>query len=256
MHRRSLLTRGFAVRGARGILVDELMPPLDGGALGGAPLPEPAHLSGERDRQARKRHKREAKLRRDAERPPDSFERFRILMELVSEGRQVVDLADHKARYALVIIGVLNAGVFFLMSRAHLVGDLPPAVKPWLLGFLIAYAFLTFVFVLHAVDCLRPRQLHYAKLLAGADGSKARDGRPGLMYWEAIAGYQLEAYQHAWGAARMEQINSEVVVIAHRLALLIRAKYAALGKLYFGLVMLVVLAAVLLALYAGFALAA
>jgi hypothetical protein len=177
-------------------------------------------------------------------------------MELISEGRQVVDLADHKARYALIIIGVLNAGVFFLLSRAHLVSDLPPAVKPWLMGFLIAYALLTFVFVLHAIDCLRPRRLHYAQLLTPAGGSAAHDARPGLMYWEAIARCELEAYQHAWGAARMEQINSEVVVIAHRLALLIRAKYAALGKLYIGLVVLVVLAAVLLALYAGFALTA
>jgi hypothetical protein len=54
----------------------------------------------------------------------------------------------------------------------------------------------------------------------------------------------------------MEQINCEAVVIAHRLALLIRAKYAALGKLYAGLVVLVVLAALLLALYTGFALTA
>jgi hypothetical protein len=257
------LDSGVAMTGAHGIqariapaAVDELIPTLDSGALGGAPLPEPAHLRGESDKQARKRHKREAKLHRDAERPPDSFERFRILMEMISEGRQVVDLADHKARYALVIIGVLNAGVFFLLSRAHLIRDVSPAVKPWLLGFLVAYAFLTFVFVLHAVDCLRPRHLHYAQLLSGAGRSTGHDVRPGLMYWEAIAGYDLEAYQHAWGAARMEQINSEVVVIAHRLALLIRAKYAALGRLYLGLVILVVLAAVLLTLYAGFALTA
>ena len=236
--------------------VDELIPVLDGGALGGAPLPEPAHLGGERNKQARKRHKREAKLRRDAERPPDSFERFRVLMELVSEGRQVVDLADHKARYALVIVGVLNAGVLFLLARGHLISDVPSGVEPWLIGFSIAYALLTFVFVLHAVDCLRPRQLHYAQLLSDAGRSAAHEVRPRLMYWEAIAGYELEAYQHAWGAARMEQINSEVVVIAHRLALLIRAKYAALGRLYLGLVILVVLAAVLLALYAGFTLTA
>jgi hypothetical protein len=225
-------------------------------ALGGAPLPEPAHLIGETDKQARKRHKLEAKRRRDSERPPDSFERFRILMELIGEGRQVVDLADHKARYALVIMGVLNAGVFFLMSRAHLITGVPLAVKPWLMVLLIGYAFLSFVFVLHAIDCLRPRQLHYAQLLSGAAASSAREMGHGLMYWEAITGYELHAYQHAWGTVRMEQINGEVVVIAHRLALLIRAKYAALGKLYIGLVVLVVLAAVLLALYSGFTLSA
>lgn len=229
--------------------VDELI-----ASLGGAPLPEPTPVAGESDKQARKRRKREAKVRRDSERPPDSFERFRILMEMIGEGRQVVDLADHKARYALVVMGVLNTGVFLLISRAHLIADLSHSVKPWLLGFLIVYAALSFVFVLHAIDCLRPRQLHYAQLLSSAAGPAARDARRGVMYWEAIAGYELEAYREAWGKVRMEQINCEVVVIAHRLALLIRAKYAALGKLYAGLVVLVVLAAILLAVYTGFAL--
>ena len=231
--------------------VDELI-----ATLGGAPLPEPTPVAGESDKQARKRRKREAKLRRDSERPPDSFERFRILMEMIGEGRQVVDLADHKARYALVVMGVLNAGVFFLTSRAHLIADVPQSVEPRLMGFLIAYAALSFVFVLHAIDCLRPRQLHYAQLLSSAAGPAAHGARRGVMYWEAIAGYELEAYRQAWGKVHMEQINSEVVVIAHRLALLIRAKYAALGKLYAGLVILVLLAGMLLALYAGFTLTA
>jgi hypothetical protein len=231
--------------------VDEMI-----AALGGALVPEPTAVDGESDKQARKRRKREAKLRREAERPPDSFERFRILMEMVSEGRQVVALADHKARYALVVMGVLNAGIFFLMSRAHLIVALPQSVKPWLIGSLIAYAALSFVFVLHAIDCLRPRQLHYAQLLSSAAGPPARGGQRGLMYWEAIAGYELEAYRHAWDTVHMDQINGEVVIIAHRLALLIRAKYGALGKLYAGLVVLVVLAGILLALYTAFALIA
>lgn len=214
----------------------------------------PTWVRDERDKQARKAHKREVRLRRELGRRPDSFERFRILMEMVSEGRQVVDLADHKARYALVIMGVLNAGVFFLMSRAHLIATLPQFVKPWLIGALIAYAVLSFVFVLHAIDCLRPRRLHYSQLLSSAAGPPARSVQRGLMYWEAIAGYELAVYQHEWDSVRMDQINGEVVVIAHRLAHLIREKYAALGRLYAGLVILVVLAGMLLALYTGFAL--
>lgn len=213
----------------------------------------PAWVGEESDKQARKAHKRETRFRRESERRPDSFERFRILMETVSEGRQVVDLADHKARYALVIMGVLNAGVFFLMSRAHLIAALPHSIKPWLIGALIAYVALSFVFVLHAIDCLRPRQLHYSQLLSSA-GPPARGVRRGLMYWEAIAGYELAVYRREWDSVRMDQINGEVVVIVHRLAHLIRAKYAALGRLYAGLVILVVLAGMLLALSTGFAL--
>lgn len=151
-------------------------------------------------------------------------------------------------------MGVLNAGIFFLMSRAHLIATLPQFVKPWLIGALIAYVALSFVFVLHAIDCLRPRQLHYSRLLSSTAGPPASGLRGGLMYWEAIAGYELSAYRHAWDSVRMDQINGEVVVIAHRLALVIRAKYAALGRLYAGLVILVVLAGMLLAVYTGFAL--
>jgi hypothetical protein len=214
-------------------------------ALGGAPLPQPIR-SDHNDKKARKQRKRELKLRRDAERPPDSFERWRILSELVNEGRQVVDLADHKARYALVVMGVLNAGVFFLMSRAHLFGGLPSAVKPWMIGFLLVYAALTFLFVWHAVDCLRPRQLHYADKMPGTPDRHATHTPRGLLYWEAIATYDLESYQRAWSGARMEELNAEVVLIAHYLARLIRSKYVALGRLYVGLAALIALAGVLL----------
>ena len=221
-------------------------------ALGGVPLPEPGPPSDEHEKRARRQRKREAKRRRDAERPPRSFERFRIVSELVSEGRQVVDLADHKARYALVVMGVLNAGVFFLMSRSHLFGNLSPGVKPWLMGFMIVYAALTFLFVYHAVDCLRPRQLRYSDSVV-RDGSAGAGHAPrGLLYWETIAGYGLDAYRRAWSEARMEQLNAEAVIIAHHEARLIRAKYVALGRLYAGLATLVVLAGILLAVFPAF----
>jgi hypothetical protein len=226
------------------------------GALGGAPAPEPTPAASEGEKAARKRRKREERLLRDAQRPPRSLERWRILMDVVDEGRRVVDLADHKARYALVVMGALNAGVFLILSRAHLLPGLSPTVKPWLIGFLIIYAGLSFLFVYHAVDCLRPRQMRDTGLLADADGSAAsgRHGPLGLLYWETTAGFELEAYQQAWSAARMEQLNAELVLVNHHLARLIRSKYRALGRLYWGLAVLVILAAVQLILYAGFAL--
>ena len=219
--------------------------------LGGAPLPQP--ITGDHDnKKARKQRKRELKLRADAERPPDSFERWRVLSELVNEGRRVVDLADHKARYALVVMGVLNAGAFFFMSRTHPFGTMPPAAKPWVIGFLVIYAALTFLFVWHAVDCLRPRRLRYAENGGGTPDRRDAQGPRGLLYWEAIVTYDLESYQRAWSGARMEQLNAEVVVIAHHLARLIRVKYVALGRLYAGLAALIALAAVLFAMFTLF----
>jgi hypothetical protein len=193
--------------------------------LGGAPLPAADSALGEHDKQARKRRKREAKQRRDAERPPESFERFRVLSELVDEGRQVIELADHRARYALVAMSMLNTGVILVISRTHLLGDLPPMARPWLIGAIGVYCALTFIFVYYTVDCLRPRPLHYGELLG--DGVGGGQGPRGILYWEAISDYDLDAYRQAWGEVRMEQLNAEVVIIAHSLARVIRAKYLA-----------------------------
>jgi len=202
------------------------------------------------EKATRKRLKREAKVRRDAERPPGSLERWRILMDVVDEGRRVVELADHKARYALVVMGALNAGVFLILSRAHLISELPSSLKPWLIGVLIVYAGLSCLYVYHAIDCLRPRRLQDSGLLARSGRMRPR----GLLYWESIATYELEAYQNAWDSARMDQLNAEVVIIAHHLSLLIARKYRALGRLYHGLAILVVLAAFQLLAYSAIAL--
>jgi hypothetical protein len=222
--------------------------------LGGAPLPASDLIPGEHEKHARKRRRREAKQRRDAERAPESFERFRILSELVDEGRQVIELADHRARYALVVMSVLNAFVFLVVSRSHLLGELPPTSKTWLIGFIGVYGGLTFLFVYYAVDCLRPRPLQYAELLR--DGHEGSRGPLGILYWEGIAGYELDGFRRAWGEARMEQLNAEVVIIAYSLAGVVRAKYMALGRLYWGLSGLVVLAAALLIVLTVFGLTA
>jgi len=222
--------------------------------LGGAPLPAAELAPDEHAKQARRRLRREAKRRRDAERPPDSFERFRILSELMDEGRRVIELADHRARYALVVMSILNAFVFLVFSRSHLLGDLPPTSRTWLIGFIGVYGGLTFLFVYYAVDCLRPRPLQYTELLH--NGHEGSSGPLGILYWEGIAGYELDAYRRAWGEARMEQLNAEVVIIAYNAARVVRAKYLALGRLYWGLSGLVVLAAVLLIVLTVFGLIA
>ncbi|MFN0181274.1 MAG: hypothetical protein ACKVZ0_20905 [Gemmatimonadales bacterium] len=207
------------------------------------------------DKAARKQRKALAKVERDARRPPRSLEKYRVLLDSVDEGRRVVELVDHKARYALVIVGVLNAGVFLLLSRDHLVADLPAAALPWMFGFLILYAGLTFVFVLHAIDSLRPRLLRDTGFLDrdGVSPQPGPRGPLGLLYWESIAGRSLEAYRQAWSAVTMEQLTDEVVLIDHHLARLIAAKYRALGRMYKGLKALVILAALQLLIYAGFA---
>ncbi|HET8625141.1 MAG TPA: hypothetical protein VFM14_16380 [Gemmatimonadales bacterium] len=207
-----------------------------------APVKRITRPSGEPNPAAIKRRKRLEKRWRDVVRPPESFERFRILAELVEEGRRLVEIADHKARYALIVLGVLNAGVYVVLTRSDLTSAMPPEFRLWVIGALFAYAIATLGLMLHALDCLRPR------LLGGAEHL---GGRPSLFCWDAIAASDVAAYRASWNDARMNLINDEAVVVAYRVSRIIAAKYRALQRLYTGLSALVVLGGLLLAAYAA-----
>jgi hypothetical protein len=202
-------------------------PPEDGrtGRVSVAPSLPPAEAHD------RKERKREARRRRDAQRYPDSRERFKILLDVIAEQRHVVSLEDHRARYAMNLMGAINAAMFLIVSRALRGGRLP-TLSPWVLGVALAYAVVSLVFILAAVDCLRPRVLE----------------RKGLLHWEGALMHGIGDYQAAWSEVRMNQLNREAVVIAHMLARMIQQKYRANRRLYGALTVLTALGAVLLAI--------
>lgn len=181
----------------------------------------------------RKERKRETKRRRDAQRRPDSYERFKILLEVIGEQRQVVNLEDHRARYAMILMGAINAGMLLVASRGVGNGRLPVA-SPWVLGIAVLYIVASLLFVLAAIDGLRPRALQ----------------RKGLLHWEGAVRHDLAEYQAAWSEARMDRLNQEAVLIAHMLAQMIQEKYRANQRLYTGLTVLIVPGAVLLTILA------
>jgi Pyridine nucleotide-disulphide oxidoreductase len=207
-------------------MTGHLHPSADGSTDMASPQPrvEPAEAH---DRKGRKR---EAKRRRDVQRLPDSYERFKILLEVIGEQRHVVDLEDHRARYAMVIMAATNAAVFLVASRVAGNGHLPAALPHWLLGVVVVYVAATLLFILTAVDCLRPRSLQ----------------RKGLLHWEGAVMHDVAEYETAWSEVRMDQLNQEAVLIAHMLARMIDEKYRANRRLYGGLAVLIVLGAVLL----------
>jgi hypothetical protein len=181
----------------------------------------------------RKERKRAAKRQRQAQRPPDSYERFKILLEVIGEQRQVVNLEDHRARYAMILMGAINAGMLLVASRAAGNGHLP-VPSPWVLGIAGLYIVASLLFILAAIDGLRPRALQ----------------RKGLLHWEGAVLHDLAEYQAAWSEARMDRLNQEAVAIAHMLAQMIQEKYRANQRLYSGLTVLIVPGAVLLTILA------
>ena len=213
-------------------------------AIDGCPAWAPAAAVAAQEHEPRRLRKREERLRRDAARMPDSWEKFRVLLEVVDQERNVVEIADHKARYGLVILGVINTILFVLLARGRVFEAVPDWVEPWLTGLVALYLVLTFLFVLYAIDCLRPREL--------ADKESVhRAGLLGLLFWEGIVQHDPEDYRREWSEVRMEQLTAEAAAIAYRISHLIQAKYRALRRLYYGLVVLVALCTLLLAAYAA-----
>src|SRR3970282_1375825 len=76
-------------------------------------------------RTARKLGKKERKQLKDAHRPLDSWERYRALTDALDEALELVDLADHKARFALIIAGALNVFLYVLGASTDIFDNVP-----------------------------------------------------------------------------------------------------------------------------------
>jgi uncharacterized protein YjiK len=195
-----------------------------------------------------KRRKREAKLLAEQARSLDPWERYRTLVDTLEEAMDLVELADRKARFALVIMGALNISFFFLVTRAELIDVLPAALRPFLGFYLLSYAGVALFFFLEAIEALKPRRFRPQLQYPGESG--AEHFPEGLRYYEDIVLRDLEAYRRAWREVRFGQLNAELAVQNHVMARINSDKFRSLRRLYGGLRVLTVLAGGLLAVLA------
>lgn len=195
-----------------------------------------------------KRRRREARLLADQARALDPWERYRALVDALEEAMDLVELADRKARFALVIMGALNLGFFLLATRPDLVGALPPVLRPFLGFYLLAYAAVAVFFFLEAIEALKPRRFRPELPYPGAAGPEHFP--EGLRYFEDVLRRDVDAYRGAWREVRFGQLNGELAVQNHVMARINADKYRSLRRLYRGLRVLTLLAAGLLAMLA------
>jgi uncharacterized protein YjiK len=200
---------------------------------------------GQEDRAAEKRRRREAKREAESTRSLDPRERYRALVDTLEEAQDLVELADRKARFALVIMGALNVAFFFLATRSEVVDYLPGWLRPFLGFYLLVYAAVAIFFFLEAVEALRPRSSRPNLTYPGEGGP---DHYPeGLRYHEDVVQRDLETYRRAWREVRFGQLNAELAVQNHVMARINVDKYRSLRRLYGGLRVLTLLAGGLLA---------
>jgi len=195
-----------------------------------------------------RRRRKEAKRQAESVRPLDSWERYRALVDSLEEAQDLVELADRKARFALVIMGALNVTFFFLATRTEIVEYLPLWLRPFLGFYLMVYAGVALFFFLEAIEALRPRRFRPHVPYPGESGP---DHYPeGLRYYEDAVLRDLEAYRRAWREVRFGQLNSELAVQNHVMACINLDKFRSLRRLYGGLRVLTILAGGLLAILA------
>ena len=199
----------------------------------------------------RKLGKKQKKLLKDAHRPLESWERYRALTDALDEAHDLVDLGDHKARFALIISGALNVFLYALGASTDIIDNVPEHLRFAVSIVAGLYAVLAIYNLIQAIESLRPRRatpyVHYS-----ADTGGFEEYPVGLRFYEDILSRDMESYRRAWREVRVGQLNNEVAVQLHALAAINRAKFAALDKLYRGLQLMTVFAVMMLLMGTAF----
>jgi hypothetical protein len=178
----------------------------------------------------------------------DPWERYRILRDLVDHYQDVAEMSDRKGRFALVILGALNAVNLLLVTRPAVVAPNASA-SPAVLGlYILVYLALSLFLFVQAIAVLKPR---YTTVLKNVD-TPAGASRPllGVRFIFNILEGPFEAYYEKWKGAQFADVNRDLALHVRHLAAIVRAKYILLHRLYAGMMVLVFLTAGLMLLIA------
>ncbi len=197
----------------------------------------------EKSKDKSKKQKKKEKKEKDEFRKADPWQRYRALIDTLKESQDLVDLADHKARFALIIMGALNAAIIILGTRSDLLSSLPPNLKTGLYVYFAIYAIIAIYFLVQAIESLRPRSVPDLALKGFVS---EKEESLGLRFFVDALRYDTPTYLKAWQSVRVSQLNAELATQLHTLARINKAKYNAVAKLYLGLRAITVLTAGLL----------
>jgi hypothetical protein len=198
------------------------------------------------EREGKKRRK-ELKRLLDPSRPLDSWERYRALNDALDEVYETIDISNRETRFALILMGSLNAFVVLATARTDLFTLLDTGQRIWAATLLAIYAATALYFMLQAIEALRPRKFRPDISTCQVDP----DQRPnGVRYFEDVIDRDLPDHCRAWRDVHMGQLNAELAVQLHSLARKSHANRIALRRLYAGLRVMTLLVAGLLVVFA------
>lgn len=207
--------------------------------------PEKDDKETEKDKGESKARRKELKKLLEDSRPLDSWERYRALNDAMDEAYDLLDISNREARFALIIMGALNAAMVIVATRSDLLPNVftrfPVIVGP-LLGL---YAITALYFFLQAIEALRPGR--FKPQMRNWDSTR-EDYPRGVRYFEDVVHRDVLSHWLAWNEVLTGQLNAEIAVQFHSLCLKNAAKRLALRRLFAGLRIMTLLVAVLLTL--------
>jgi hypothetical protein len=171
-------------------------------------------------------------------RPLDPWERYRALTDQYDRLTDVAEQGDRKTRFALLILGGINAVNLLIVTQGDLSGG-PNLTNPTVVAYVACYVFLSLCFFVYAIGALRPRSPESE----GADGAS---GRPLLHLDDEALQEPAAAYAVRWQQAQIGEMNAEVATMVHGLSRNNVRKLRALQRVYLGLYILVGLTAMAL----------
>jgi hypothetical protein len=183
------------------------------------------------DKDAKKREKDARRLEAERGLLEPAF-RYRAMQNAVEMTQDLIELADRKARFALVIISVLNAVALVVVVRG---GE---AVLPrdgvWgaaITAEVVIYVAVTVWYIFQAIEALRPRG-------AAPTDVQPTVVQPGasmrMLFHGDIVRRPRAEYRRVWDELRMDNLTTELADQLHILSGINQDKYAALARLYRG----------------------
>ena len=182
------------------------------------------------------------KRRFDEERRLEPWERYRVLTDIAKLQLDMLEMADRRTRFALLILGTLNALNVLLVARPDLLAPAGVQVEPMagIAAYIVGYAALSVFLFVQAIVALKPR---VAPLIDKEAGTDRR-----LRHLGAIVSQTPDEYVEGWRQATVGNVNKELAFHVQHSARAVAEKYGAVGRLYWGLMVLVVMTASMLAL--------
>lgn len=187
----------------------------------------------------------------DDGRPLTPMELYRALNDALDEGYDLFDLSNREARFALILMGGLNAALVIAATQTSLGAQLSPLERQIEGSVIGVYAVFALGFVLQAVQALRPGQ-YRSKLKHGS--REGADYPLGVRYFEDVVTRNAEAHWEAWKAVTLRELNAELAVQVHSLALKNNTRKKALRRLYNSLRIMTIMLSLILILFIIFTL--